>query len=141
MAENKTKETEADVLEFIDTVEPEKKKADTLIVLEMMNRITKVQPKMWGTSIIGYGTYHYKYDSGREGDAPLLAFSPRKANMVLYVLTNFRGQEELLAKLGKHKTGKICLYLNKLDDVVLDVLEDIVQNAHNHMMKVYNSKS
>jgi len=141
MAENKTKETEADVLEFIDTVEPEKKKADTLIVLEIMNRITKVQPKMWGTSIIGYGTYHYKYDSGREGDAPLLAFSPRKANMVLYVLTNFRGQEELLAKLGKHKTGKICLYLNKLDDVVLDVLEDIVQNAHNHMMKVYNSKS
>ena len=126
---------------FINKLPTDKKKEDALIVLELMSKVSGIEPKMWGASIIGYGSYHYKYDSGREGDAPLLAFSPRKAKHVLYVLTRFRGQEELLAKLGKHKTGKICLYLNKLDDVDLGVLEDIIQNAFNHTVRVEEKKA
>jgi len=137
VGELKTKETDLDVVAFIQKVSIEKRKQDALVILEMMASIASMQPKLWGASIIGFGSYHYKYDSGREGDAPLLGFSPRKANLVLYVLTNFKGQEDLLSRLGKHKTGKVCLYINKLADIDLSVLEDIVQNAFNHMIHVY----
>ena len=90
---------------------------------------------MWGPSIIGFGSYHYKYESGREGDAPLLGFSPRKQNLVLYVLNNFEGQDALLQKLGKHKTGRICLYINKLADVDMEIFEEILTSAWGHCQK------
>ena len=141
MAEQKTKPTNADVLKFIEKAPADKKRQDALIVLDLIAGITGLEPIMWGPSIIGFGSYHYKYESGHEGDAALIGFSPRKVKMVLYVLTGFRGQEELLAKLGKHKTGKVCLYINKLDDVNLDILEEIITNAFNHMSKVHSSTS
>ncbi|MBL4735982.1 MAG: DUF1801 domain-containing protein [Flavobacteriales bacterium] len=137
MTEAKTQQTDADVLTFINKAPTDTKREDALTVLGLMTNITNMEPKMWGASIIGFGSYHYKYDSGHEGDAPLLGFSPRKANLVLYVLTNFKGQGEMLKKLGKHKTGKVCLYINKLADIDLSILEDIVQNAFNHMIHVY----
>ncbi len=133
MAENKTKQTEASITDFINTVPNERKRTDGFALLEMMQRITQVTPKMWGPSIVGFGKYHYKYDSGHEGDAALLGFSPRKQNLVLYVLSNFDKQDALLKKLGKHKTGKVCLYINKLADVDQGVLEEIITEAWDHV--------
>ena len=129
MAEQKTKPTGEDVGAYIKTLPSARKQEDGFFVLEMMNRITQMEPKMWGPSIIGYGNYHYKYESGHGGESPMIAFSPRKQRLVLYVLSNFPGQQQLLDKLGKYKTGKVCLYINKLQDVDIDVLEEIVQSA------------
>lgn len=98
-----------------------------------MKEITGIEAKMWGPSIIGFGSYHYKYDSGHEGDAPLIGFSPRKTS--LYVLNNFENQKILLGKLGKYKTGKVCLYINKLSDVKMDVLTQIIQACWNREQK------
>ena len=118
---NKTKPTDKSVDYFINSVQNETKKRDGFFILDMMNRITKLEPTMWGPSVIGYGYYRYKYESGYEGEAALIAFSPRKQHLVLYVLNNFENQRELLDKLGKHKTGKICLYINRLSGVVCNV--------------------
>ena len=131
MAENKTKITEASVTDFLAGIESDKRRLDGQVILEMMQRISGEPPQMWGPSIIGFGVYHYKYESGREGDMPKISFSPRKAKQVLYVLTNFEGQETLLEKLGKYKTGKICLYINKLEDVDTKILEQIIQACWN----------
>ena len=140
MTELKTKPTNADVLKFINQAPTEKKNEDALIVLDIMSNTTGMEPKMWGPSIIGFGSYHYKYESGHEGDAALLGFSPRKTKLVLYVLTGFRGQKELLAKVGKHKTGKVCLYINKLEDVDIEIVEVIIKNAYQHMCKLHLNK-
>lgn len=129
MAEPKTKPTKMSVDAFLDAVEHPVRRADGKTVREMMERITGEPAVMWGPSIIGFGSYHYRYASGHEGDSPRVGFSPRKANLVLYV-GGFPEYEELLAKLGKHKRSKACLYLNKLADVDLEVLEEIIRRSY-----------
>lgn len=132
-AANKTQPTAADVVQFIDGVEPPARKADALMLLDVMRRATGQEPVMWGPSIIGFGSYHYKYASGREGDAPAVGYSPRKASLVLYGLTSAPGAQAALERLGKHKTGASCLYVNKLADVDQAVLEEMVGNGYRHM--------
>lgn len=129
MAENKTRETDASVTEFIESVENPTRREDARVVLELMRRVTRTEPKMWGPSIIGFGKCHYKYESGREGDMPRLGFSPRKANLALYLFSKDDGFDELLSRLGKHKTGVSCLYVNRLSDVDLKVLETMVRRS------------
>ena len=125
MAENKTKPTDLSVDSFLDAIEHPVRRADGKTVRAMMERVTGERARMWGPSIIGFGTYHYRYASGHEGDMCRVGFSPRSANLVLYV-GGFPDYEALLAKLGKHRTSKACLYVNKLADVDLAVLEEIV---------------
>ncbi len=122
MAENKTKPTEVSVAAFIEAITDEAKRADAKALVKLMQSASGEKPKMWGPSIIGFGSTHYKYESGREGDMPLIGFSPRKAASVLYGAIGFSGAEKLLAKLGKHTTGKGCLYIKKLTDVDKKVL-------------------
>ena len=137
MADVKTKPTPADVATFIEAVENPVRRADAKTVCAMLERVTGESPKMWGASIIGFGNYHYRYDSGHEGDMCRLGFSPRKAQLVLYVLSDTPDETEKLARLGKHKTGKSCLYINKLADVDVAVLEDIARDALAHMNARY----
>ena len=137
MAETKTKPTGVGVGSFIDAVENPTRREDARTVLAMMERITGEEPRMWGPSIIGFGSYHYRYDSGHEGIACRLGFSPRKAQLVLYVLTETEGEAELLARLGKHKIGKCCLYINKLADVDMGVLETLTRRAWDRMNRRY----
>jgi len=126
MAENKTKPTEVSVAAFIEAIADEAKRADAKALAKLMQSVTGEKPKMWGPSIIGFGSQHYKYDSGREGDMPIAGFSPRKAATVLYIGTEFTDAEALLAKLGKHTTGKGCLYIKKLADVDQTVLAELI---------------
>ena len=135
MAELKTKINDADVEAFLNGIEDEKRRKDSFAVLELMKKITKAEPKMWGASIVGFGNYRYKYKSGREGDWFVSGFSPRKQNLTLYVMSGFSRYEELLAKLGKHKTGKSCLYINKLEDVDLDVLAEMIETSVENVNK------
>jgi hypothetical protein len=123
MAENKTKPSKFSVAEFIDTLTDPVRRADAKALVKMMQSAAGEKPKMWGASIIGFGSYHYRYESGREGDSPIIAFSPRKAATVLYGITGFSEAASLLAKLGKHTAGKGCLYIKKLADVDQRVLE------------------
>ncbi|MGD2115652.1 MAG: DUF1801 domain-containing protein [Acidobacteriota bacterium] len=129
MAEPKTRPTDASVREFLDGVEDETKRRDSETLLEIMGRITGEEPTMWGGSIIGFGSYHYRYASGREGDWFLTGFSPRKQSFSLYIMSGFRGYDELLDRLGKHKTGKSCLYVKRLEDVDLAVLEELIERS------------
>jgi len=129
MAENKTKPTEVSVTAYIDAIPDAAKRADAKALAKLMQGVAGEKPKMWGPSIVGFGSYHYKYESGREGDMPLIAFSPRKPAIVLYGVTGFHGADGLLAKLGKHTTGKGCLYIKKLADVDGKVLETLVIKA------------
>ena len=126
MPANKTQPTKLSVAAFIDALADPARRADSKTLVNLMQTATGEKPKLWGPSIIGFGSYHYKYDSGREGDAPLIGFSPRKAATVLYHVTGFSDSEALLAKLGKHTTGKGCLYIKKLADVDQKVLEALV---------------
>jgi hypothetical protein len=126
MAESKTKPTNVSVAAFIDALTDEIRRADAKALVKLMQRVTGEKPKMWGPSIIGFGSHHYKYESGREGDVPLAGFSPRKAATVLYGMLGTLESEALLAKLGKHTTGKGCLYIKKLADVDQKVLEALV---------------
>ena len=130
MAENKTKPTSASVQDFIATIENPRRRTDALTALKIYKEITGLPPVMWGPSIIGFGTSHYMYETGREGDMPAAAFSPRKAYMTFYVGNKFEGAEELYAKLGKHKKSVACLYINKLDDIDLDVLHEIIARQY-----------
>jgi hypothetical protein len=123
MAENKTKPTKLSVAAFIDTLTDPARREDAKALVKLMQSAAGEAPKMWGPSIIGFGSYHYKYDSGREGDMPLIGFSPRKATNVLYGLTGASDSKALLTKLGKHTTGKGCLYIKKLADVDQKVLQ------------------
>lgn len=136
MAELKTKLNNASVNKFLKTVSDPAKLADCYTVLDMMKKITKAEPKMWGTSIVGFGTYHYKYASGREGDWPISGFSPRKQNLTLYIMSGFREYDDLLKKLGKHKTGKSCLYIKSLEDIDLKVLKEIITKSVKTMSKL-----
>jgi Domain of unknown function (DU1801) len=129
MAENKTKPTALSVPEFLDACPDEARRKDAKTLASLMRKVTGTQPAMWGPSIVGFDRYHYKYESGREGDSPLVGFSPRKTATVLYATIGFDGAEALLAKLGKHTTGKGCLYIKKLADVDIRVLETLVQEA------------
>ena len=126
MADNKTKPTKVSVTAFIDALTDQTSRADAKALVKLMQSATGEKAKMWGPSIIGFGSYHYTYESGREGDAPLIGFSPRKAATVLYGATGCGDSEALLTKLGKHSTGKGCLYIKKLADVDHKVLEDMV---------------
>jgi hypothetical protein len=126
MADNQTQPTKLSVAAFIDGLTDQTRKADAKVLVKLMQSATGERPTMWGPSIVGFGSRHYKYDSGREGDMPVVGFSPRKAATVLYSVMGFRGSEALLAKLGKHTTGKGCLYVKKLADVDQKVLEEMV---------------
>ena len=133
MAELKTKKTDASVDAFIEKVTDDRTRRDCRAVIDMMREITGEPPKMWGASIVGFGSYHYKYASGREGDWMLTGFSPRKQNLTLYIMAGFAEHEALLAKLGKHKTGKSCLYVKTLDDVHLPTLRKLIEKSVKHM--------
>jgi hypothetical protein len=126
MAENKTKITEASVDEYISAIEDDSRRKDCETLVQLMSKATKEPPKMWGTSIVGFGSYHYKYESGREGDSCLTGFASRKGDISIYLVPGFPGQDELLSKLGKHKMGKGCLYVRKLSDIDPNVLEQLV---------------
>jgi len=126
MVENKTKATEASVESYLSAIADEARRADCVALTRLLTKATKKPPKMWGTSIVGFGSYHYKYESGREGDSCLTGFSSRKDAISIYLVSGADGSERLLSKLGKHKMGKGCLYLRKLSDVDLKVLEQLI---------------
>lgn len=126
MAETKTKPTNAGVSEFIAALPDAGRREDALAVARMMERLTGEPAKMWGPSIVGFGGYRYKYDSGREGEAARIGFSPRAKELVLYVMDGYAGRDDMLARLGKHRIGKSCLYIKKLADVDMAVLEELV---------------
>ena len=140
MAEQKTKPTEQSVESFLSKVTDEKVRDDCSALIKLMKKVTGSAPKMWGPSIVGFGTYHYKYDSGHEGYSCLTGFSPRKQNITLYVMPGSTNQEGLLKKLGKHKAGKGCLYIKKLDDVNASVLENLVEQSVEFLKKKYPDK-
>lgn len=127
----KTTENDRSVIEFIESVESLKKKEDAYRLLDIFSETTGYPAKMWGASIIGFGSYHYKYATGHEGDAPLAGFSPRKAKISLYLATGDEEREQLLAKFGKHTTGKVCVYINKLADVDEEVLKELIEYTVN----------
>ncbi|MDH3298295.1 MAG: DUF1801 domain-containing protein [Gemmatimonadota bacterium] len=133
MAENKTKPTTASVADFLASVENETRRRDAQIVCDVMQEITGERPRMWGDTMVGFGTYGYKYASGRAGNWFLTGFAPRKANLVLYIMSGFTGHAALMKKLGKHKTGSSCLYINKLDDVDMEVLRELVRRSVEHV--------
>ena len=136
MAELKTKERQASVEKFLNSVKDDKRREDSFKILKMIKQITKAEPKMWGTSMIGFGNYRYKYASGREGDWFYAGFSPRKQSLTLYVMADINKYKSLLGKLGKHKTGKGCLYINKLDDVDVKVLKQIITTSVKELKKM-----
>lgn len=125
----KTQPNDHSVLEFIEQIESVKKREDAYRLLDLFTETTGCEAKMWGASIIGFGSYHYKYDSGHEGDAPVVGFSPRKAKHSLYLAQGEPNREELLSQLGKHKTGKACVYVNKLGDIDVEVLRSLIQQS------------
>lgn len=133
MAELKTQRNKGDVEAFLNDVADERKRRDSFKILDLMKDVTESEPEMWGDSIVGFGSYHYKYASGREGDWFLAGFSPRKQDLTLYIMSGFEGYEQLLGKLGKHKTGKSCLYIKKLEDIDLGVLRELVSRSVGHM--------
>jgi hypothetical protein len=135
MAELKTQAHDGDVEAFLAGVEHDKRREDAFAVLELMKKITKEEPRMWGPSIVGFGEYHYKYESGREGDWFVTGFSPRKQALTVYIMAGFARYEELMAKLGKYKTGQSCLYINKLEDVDRTVLAELITQSVAHMKK------
>lgn len=130
MAKNKTAETAINVTDFINNyVDNEQKKADSFELIKLMQKWSGFEPKMWGPTIVGFGSYHYKYASGHEGDAPLIAFSPRKAAFSLYIIAQADQHKELLAQLGKYKIATACIYVKKLSDIDIAVLEKICRNT------------
>jgi hypothetical protein len=129
MADNKTKPTKLSVAAFIGALTDETRSTDARMLVKLMQKASGEKAQMWGPSIIGFGSHHYRYDSGREGDMPLIAFSPRKAATVLYNVTGFSGSNGLLAKLGKHRTGKGCLYIKKLAHVDQNVLQPLLAKS------------
>lgn len=140
MAEPKTKPTKASVDKFIDAQEKESVRDDCRTIMKIMQEISGEPPVMWGTSIVGFGTYHYVYASGQEGDWPLLAFSPRKQNLTIYLMSGFDGKKDLLAKLGKCKTAKSCLYVKSLEDLHMPTLKKLISDSYKYMVKKYGKK-
>lgn len=141
MAEAKTKPTELSVEDFLDKIADERLRQDCVAVTKLMKKVTGAKPKMWGPGIVGFGQYHYRYESGHEGDMCLTGFAPRKPNILtLYILAGFPEQAALLEKLGKHKAGKGCLYLKKLEDVDQVVLEKLIAGSVDWLKKKYPVK-
>ena len=135
---NKTAETDVDVVDFINSfVDKEPKKQDSFRLIDLMRKWSGCEPRMWGPTIIGFGNYHYKYASGHEGDAPLIGFSPRKAEFSLYVIAPDNDNKKLLKDLGKYKMGKACIYFKKLDDLNLDTLEKLSKATISYVNKKY----
>ncbi len=132
-AKLKTTQNDGDVNEFLAGIEDEKKRADSRILLQLMQETTQEKPTMWGSSIVGFGSYHYKYESGREGDFFLVGFAPRKQSLTVYIMPGFKRYEELMNRLGKYKTGKSCLYIKKLEDVDVEVLRELVKESAEYM--------
>ena len=138
MAKNKTVETEASVSVFLAKIKDTKKRKDVSTIIDLITEQTGIEPKMWGTSIVGFGSYHYKYESGHEGSAPLAGIASR-ANAITLYLSNFDKKEELLSKLGKHKTGGGCIYIQKLEDIDTAILTRMVKKSIEHRKKQYPS--
>ena len=136
MAELKTKQTDRSVAKFLDSIDDEQKRKDCKTVARIMRQVTKAKPKMWGSSMVGFGSYHFKYASGREGDWFQTGFAPRKRDLTLYIMSGFSKHEALMRKLGKHKTGKSCLYVKKLEDVDISVLTDLIQQSVKHVKRL-----
>lgn len=139
MAKIKTTETSKSVVGFINSVNDEIKRKDSFQIIKIMQKQTGFEPKMWGPSIIGFGNYHYKYNSGHEGDMPLAAFSPRSTAIVFYLGENFENKDELLQGLGKHRTGKVCVYIKRMEDIDVSVLEKMIANSIKHTQSLYPS--
>jgi len=137
MYEQKTKETDSSVIEFIENVDSIKKREDAYKLLDIFTETTGFEAKMWGPSIIGFGSYHYKYESGHEGDAPLVGFSPRKAKISLYFAPGEPKREESLKEFGKHTTGKACVYINKVADVDVNVLRELIKQSIQYLREIY----
>jgi len=133
MTELKTKPTDKSVDQFLKKVEHPTKREDSFKILELMKEVTKEEPVMWGDSIVGFGSYHYKYASGREGDWFLVGFSPRKQNLAVYLINGFEKYQKQLSNLGKYKTGKSCLYINKLKDIDIQILRELVLKSVKHL--------
>lgn len=140
MAENKTKPNKASVAAFVNGIENKQMRLDARKVAAMMRKSTGSRAKMWGANIVGFGEYHYKYDSGREGDFMITGFSPRKQALTLYIIPGFKHFESLMANLGKYKTGKSCLYIKRLADVDEKVLGKLIDSSVKHMRKNYTTK-
>jgi hypothetical protein len=130
MAEIQTKLNDASVEEFLNNVEGEQKRRDSFELVKIMQQVTQEEPKMWGPAIIGFGSYHYRYESGREGDMPQIAFSPRKQSLTLYIGVGNDSDNPLLKKLGKYTTGMVCLYIKKLADVDMNVLRELIADSY-----------
>ncbi|MCC2631506.1 MAG: hypothetical protein K0S20_205 [Patescibacteria group bacterium] len=141
MSENKTVATAQSVAEFLETIPDEQKRSDCQAICDLMQEVTGLPPVMWGSAIIGFGSYHYKYESGREGDAPLVGFSPRKQNITLYIVEGFEPHKDLMEKLGSHSTGMSCLYIKKISDIDLDVLRKLIKISVDATKKRYPAGS
>jgi hypothetical protein len=139
MAENKTKPTDADVDAFIDAVDNDRRRQEARTVLALMREVTGQEPTMWGASMVGFGSLHYRYASGREGDMFAAGFSPRKGALTVYLDEGFDGREELLDRLGPHTTGKSCLYIKRLDAVDQDVLRELIESSYRHGLATYEA--
>ncbi|MFN2180539.1 MAG: DUF1801 domain-containing protein [Candidatus Promineifilaceae bacterium] len=137
MAELKTQENDASVDDYLNSVEDDKKREASFKVKELMEDVTGEEARMWGESIVGFGHYQYKYASGREGEWMITGFAPRKRNLTLYIMSGFEEYDDLLDKLGKHSTGKSCLYINKLEDIDMDVLRELVNKSVQHMKETH----
>lgn len=137
----KTRPTGASVREFLDGVNNKKRREDAFVLLKIMQRATGKRPKMWGPSIVGFDKYHYRYESGHEGEICMIGFSPRAQALTLYLMSGYKDYGPLLKKLGKYKTSKACLYINKLEDVDLDVLEQIIARSYQYTKNKYHVKS
>jgi hypothetical protein len=138
MAALKTTPNDRSVEAFLDSIDDEKKRQDSYRILELMKQVTGVEAQMWGDSIIGFGSYHYKYASGREGDWFLTGFSPRKQAITLYIMAGFDQYEALMNQLGKYKTGKACLYVKKLEDIDIRTLRELVKQSVEHLANTYS---
>jgi hypothetical protein len=140
MAKNKTTETTNSVRGYLDNIPNEKRRKDCTEIVELIKNVTGLEPRMWGTGIIGFGTYHYKYDSGHEGDAPLAGLASRVNAIVLYLAASPEQREKFLQQLGKHKTGKGCIYIQKLEDIDTKVLGKIAINSVEYLQRIYPAK-
>ena len=139
MAELKTKQTEASVEAYLDTIDDPRRRADCAAISALLKKVTKCEPRMWGPSIVGFGSYHYRYPTGHEGDACLVGFSSRKPEIVLYISDSFASREKLLQELGKHRTGKVCVYIKRLSDIDVGVLEKLVKASVAEVRRRYPS--
>ncbi len=141
MAEIKTKKTNASVEKFLNQIPDEVRREDCFKIAKMMEEITGCKPKMWGPSIVGFDTYHYKYASGHEGDWPIAAFSPRKQDLTVYIMPGFQEYTELMEQLGKHRTGKSCLYIKRLSDIHVPTLKKLIRQSVKTMKQVTKKRS